>query len=742
MSGVLEPPCSYGKYELLESIGSGGMAEVYRASMPGIAGFAKTVVIKRLRPSRARDEHFRDLFIEEAKLAAQVQHKNVVQVFELGSLGDEELFMAMEWVDGIDLRRLQRLVHRQGKVLPPWFSLRVMMEVLEALAFAYDLEDRRGVRRNVVHCDVAPDNIFIARSGDVKLGDFGVATDDTRGPKRRSGFSGKAPYAAPEVLGGARPGPRADVFSAGVVLWECLTGHRLFFADSDREAMSRVCVGDRPPPSSFAPDIPPMLDALVLQALEAHEERRIPSALKFRDALAPIYERLCPTGVNVHMPAAIKHLIGDEDEWSAIPLGGVALPRYEPVLEIDDDDVEDVFADEDEPEPPPSTDDIVYSYIRPRDTADLEGPAAPVEIPMPARLPPPRIQGPSCAVPTAEIVAPIEALPGDRETHEVLSPIGYHAPGTLTISHALQTTGPIDAIKALSVLEELAARGFGTRADVSGDGRRWMTWQRYLELLDESLVLPSGKLPVNMFSGSLEQHSLTALFGQLARTKATGRLIVVRNATGGVTRFEVHVRDGELMRVRSNHRAFDAFQMLIELPELRPTTLAVELQQVANFATPLADLASYDVHHALHRSRGRRTQELLTELFSWSSGQFGFQPDADVATGSGRPLLRVLVGLVSRVLSPDMLRARIRDLWHVPLMRTPVFHTDARALGLGAGFASPVGPFGQGRTLVEALSLAAERSDENVALAVAYLLVELGLVRPANQDEVAPSRPR
>ncbi len=739
MGGVLEPPCSYGKYELLERIGSGGMAEVYRASMPGVAGFAKTVVIKRLRPSRAREAQFRSLFIEEAKLAAQVQHKNVVQVFELGSLGDEELFMAMEWVDGIDLLRLQRLVHRQGKVLPPWFSVRVMMEVLEALAFAYDLEDRRGVRRNVVHCDVAPDNIFIARSGDVKLGDFGVATDDTRSAHTRGGFSGKAPYAAPEVLGGARPGPRADVFSAGVVLWECLTGHRLFFADNDREAMSRVCVGDRPPPSAFAADIPPMLDALVLQALEAHEERRIPGALQFRNALAPIYARLCPTGMKVHMPAVIKHLIGDEDEWRAIPLDGVRLPRFESVVEIAD--VDDVFDDEDEAEPS-RTDELAYSYIRPRDTADIEGPAAPVEIPMPARFPPPRIQGPSTVGSSSDIIAPIEALPGDRETHEVLSPIGYHPPGTLTISHALRTTGPIDPLQALSVLEEIAARGFGTRADVSGDGRRWMTWQRYLELLDEPLVLPSGKLPVNMFSGSLEQHSLTALFGQLARTKATGRLIVVRNATGGVTRYEVHIRDGELMRVRSNHRAFDAFQMLIELPELRPTTLAVELQQVANFATPLADLASYDVHHALHRSRGRRTQELLADLFCWSSGQFGFQPDTNVATGTGRPLLRVLVGLVSRVLSPDMLRARIRDLWHVPLMRTPNFHTDARGLGLGVGFASPVGPFGQGRTLVEAVSLAAERSDEDVALAVAYLLVELGLVRPAHQSEVAPSGPR
>ncbi len=760
MLRTLEPPCAYGKYELLERIGSGGMAEVYRASMPGHAGFAKTIVIKRLRPDRARDPAIRSLFIEEAKLAAQVHHENVVQVFELGSLGDDELFMAMEWIDGITLLELQRRVHAKGKAVPPWLAIHVVMEVLEALTYAHDLTDRYGTRRNVVHCDVSPDNIFVARSGDVKLGDFGVACDDTRAEGTRPEITGKIPYAAPEVLNGDRPAHRADVFSCGVVLWEVLTGHRLFWADTDREALSRVCIGDRPAPSNFASGIPPMLDALVIQALEARAERRIPSTRKFLEALAEIYERVRPRTRYVDVAAAVRYLIGDEEEWAAIAPRDVRLPCYRPTIEDDDldvdpDDIVDIVDSEDldtfedpceasvaTPPAEPSesseavmpridTDDLVYSFIRPRSRAVSNGPAAPVEIPIPGGAS-------SCEtsdLSRAPVRAPIPAEPGNRETREMLMPVGNYPPGTLSIVTPTQSIGPADAVVVLSALSEITSAGFGVRAEITGDGRRFMSWHRYLELLGEPIVLPSGKLPRNLFTGALERHSLTSLFGQLARTHATGRLVVVRNATGGVTRFEVHVRDGALTAVRSSFRPFDGFEMLISRPELRPSTLGVELQEVATTAVPLEQIASYDVRHAVERSRGRATQQLLGELFTRSSGQFGFEPNADVAEGTGRPLLRLLVGLVSRTQSPDMLRASVQDLWHVPLVRTAQFHGEARDLGLGSGFASPVGPFGQGRTLVEALTLSAERSDPNVALAIAYLLIELGLLRPAQESE-------
>ena len=281
-------PISYGRYELLERIGVGGMAEVFRARLPGVAGFEKQVVVKKLQPKFRNDARFKRMFVEEAKLAGQVQHKNVVQVFELGH-HDGELFMVLEYVPGTDLKRLLREASVKRLSLPLWLSVHITIEVLEALAFAHDLRDGTGQRRNLVHCDVTPENIFLSAGGEVKLGDFGVAHDDTRSEDDFPGeVRGKLAYMAPEQLSGRLVDQRADVFSIGVVLWESLAQRRLFRASTDDETVARICHEDRPAPSLYNQKVPPSLDAAVLGALRADRTRRTRTARELQQALVGV----------------------------------------------------------------------------------------------------------------------------------------------------------------------------------------------------------------------------------------------------------------------------------------------------------------------------------------------------------------------------------------------------------------------------------------------------------------------
>lgn len=315
MAGAQEGfPRQYGKYQLLARIGHGGMAEVYRARLPGVAGFEKIVVIKRLLPHLASDSNMVEMFVNEAKLAAEVQHRNVVQVFELGQIENGEFYMAMEHVAGTDLRQILRAAAINSMRIPPWFSVHAVAEVIDGLAYAHELADDQGRKRNVVHRDVTPANIFIAYLGDIKLGDFGVAKDDSRHSLTRAGqLKGKVPYMSPEQLYGRELDARTDVFAAGVVLWECLTQRRLFGGRPDIEAMNLICYGERKPPSLFAPDVPRALDDCVLRALAPDPEKRTSSARQLRDELHEILPLLRERVLQKDVRSIVESLLGNRD---------------------------------------------------------------------------------------------------------------------------------------------------------------------------------------------------------------------------------------------------------------------------------------------------------------------------------------------------------------------------------------------------------------------------------------------
>jgi serine/threonine protein kinase len=265
-------PRRFGAYTLEAKLGHGGMAEVFRATREGVAGFARTCVVKRILGPHNEDPTFVDMFINEAKIAAKLTHPNIVQVYELGQVNGE-FFIAMEYVNGRDLLRILRELAQtrpDDPAIPPSLAAYIARETCRGLQVAHDHADERGKARPIIHRDISPQNIMISFDGVVKLVDFGIAKalGTMREDTRTGALKGKFAYMAPEHVEGQSPGPSADVFSTGVVLHEMLTGRRLFKGPTDYDTLSKVRSMTVPPPSTLNPSVPPELDAIALRALE------------------------------------------------------------------------------------------------------------------------------------------------------------------------------------------------------------------------------------------------------------------------------------------------------------------------------------------------------------------------------------------------------------------------------------------------------------------------------------------
>ena len=275
-------PHRFGQYTLTARLGRGGMADVYRARREGAAGFERTVVVKKILSSHNEDPQFVDMFINEAKIAARLTHPNIVQVYELGEQ-DGEFFIVMEYVKGKDLLRLLRTLAQnkpESPAVPPLVAAFIARETARGLGHAHEHTDENGTPKPIVHRDVSPQNIMLSYDGQVKLVDFGIAKalDSMKEETRTGALKGKFAYMAPEQVGGHSPGPQSDIFAAGVVLHEMLTGRRLFKGASDYETLQKVQNMTVPPPSTVVPSVSPELDAIVLQALERDRQGRYSKA--------------------------------------------------------------------------------------------------------------------------------------------------------------------------------------------------------------------------------------------------------------------------------------------------------------------------------------------------------------------------------------------------------------------------------------------------------------------------------
>jgi len=278
-------PRLYGKYYLLELINVGGMAEVFKAKMFGVEGFEKIVAIKKILPEVAEDQEFIKMFIDEAKISVRLQHPSIVQILELGNI-DDTFFIAMELVNGKDIKTVRKRLKRVDLLMPVEQSAYTIAQVCEGLDYAHRKTDDKMNSLNIVHRDISPQNMIVSYEGTVKLIDFGIAKAKSKSTKTQAGMlKGKFSYMSPEQVSGQPIDRRSDIFSLGVVFFEMLTGKRLFLGKNDVETLEKIRKAEVPPPSVFNSTVPPEIDRIVFKALAKDREERYQWASEFAEDL-------------------------------------------------------------------------------------------------------------------------------------------------------------------------------------------------------------------------------------------------------------------------------------------------------------------------------------------------------------------------------------------------------------------------------------------------------------------------
>ncbi len=307
-------PQVFGRYLLVQRLSRGGMGEIFLAKH-GLAGFEKLAVIKKVLPHLAADAQFISRFVDEAQVAIKLQHVNVAQVFEVGRVADE-YFLALEYVEGRDLRRTLALLGHRKQRMPIDLALFIGRELANGLAYAHRRTTSDGAAMNLVHCDISPPNVLVSFEGETKVIDFGIAKSAMRGTATdpKMGF-GKFGYMAPEqLIRGGVVDHRTDIYAAGVVLYELLTGQRLYEAGPEpdyRALAKKVAKGEHTMPSEVAAELA-LYDDLVATALRPKAEDRYQTAAEFRDAIQQALVAINPTISTDALGAYMRDLFADE----------------------------------------------------------------------------------------------------------------------------------------------------------------------------------------------------------------------------------------------------------------------------------------------------------------------------------------------------------------------------------------------------------------------------------------------
>jgi len=274
------------RYTVLERLGGGGQAEVFRGVSESLQGFKKSVAIKRVLPHLTTNPQFVAMFLDEARLSLFLQHANVVQVFDISKADDGTYFLVMEFVDGCDLKAL--INHQSSRGMDVGLALFLMIEAAKGLHYAHTLEHpQTGKPLDIVHRDVSPPNIMLSKNGEVKVVDFGLAKAESQVEITDKGVvKGKFSYLSPEAAYGKEIDARTDVFALGIITWEMLTGRRLFYADDPHQAIELVRAAKVPSIPALNAKVDAELDGIVRRALARHPENRTPTAADFADELA------------------------------------------------------------------------------------------------------------------------------------------------------------------------------------------------------------------------------------------------------------------------------------------------------------------------------------------------------------------------------------------------------------------------------------------------------------------------
>ena len=305
----------FGKYELLEKIAVGGMAEIFKARTKGVGGFEKYLAIKRILPHLSENKDFIDMLINEAKIAVMLSHANIVQIYDLGKI-DDSYFIAMEYIEGKDLRALMSRCDQIGMPLFIQHAIFICIEVCKGLEYAHSKtsQDASGPKDlNIVHRDISPQNVMISYEGEVKITDFGIAKANVNISETEAGVvKGKYEYMSPEQASGLPVDRRTDIFSTGIVLYEMLTGQKPFRGESDLTILERVREAKVEPPSKYNKSIPKKLEKIVLKSLAKESDDRYQTATELKDDLTRFFYSSTFNFTTSNLAAFMKSIFAEE----------------------------------------------------------------------------------------------------------------------------------------------------------------------------------------------------------------------------------------------------------------------------------------------------------------------------------------------------------------------------------------------------------------------------------------------
>ncbi len=333
-------PESFGKYFLVDKIAVGGMAEIFKAKSFSHGGFEKLLVIKRILPHISEKPEFVEMFVDEAKVSVALQHANIVQTYDFGKV-HENWFIAMECVEGKDVKGLLRKLAQRRRLLPIEFAVYVAHELAKGLDYAHRRADLQGHDLGIVHRDMSPSNVLISYEGEVKIADFGIAKATTNAYNTKDGvLKGKFEYMSPEQAMGLSIDRRSDIFSSGIILYECLTGRRLFKTESDIQTLETIKACDLDPPSALNPSIPARLDEIVMRALARQREDRYQEAREFQNDLLEFLYPATPDLTRQSFAHFLMELFSEEigAERARLEEGSrmaMAIHQQEPDLDLE-----------------------------------------------------------------------------------------------------------------------------------------------------------------------------------------------------------------------------------------------------------------------------------------------------------------------------------------------------------------------------------------------------------------------
>ena len=299
-------------YSIVRHIGGGGMAQIYLAKTRGLAGFEKYLALKVMNAEYANEDRFIRMLINEAKIAVGLSHVNIAQIFDLGVF-EGIYYIAMEYVDGVDVLELVNGLHARGQHVPVEAVAHIGRQLCTGLYYAHTRKNRQGQPLNIVHRDISPQNVLVSRAGEVKVVDFGIAKAVGLSSKTQAGvIKGKVNYMAPEQVLSRPADARSDIFATGIVLWEMLTSQMVYAADDINELAAKVRKAEIPSPSSVRKDIPPLLDQIVMRALQRKASDRYPTAHEFQIELTKFLSSAAPDYGGSHLAKLVEQVVPHE----------------------------------------------------------------------------------------------------------------------------------------------------------------------------------------------------------------------------------------------------------------------------------------------------------------------------------------------------------------------------------------------------------------------------------------------